>query len=47
MAEINDELLTGNGTRYDGGMVELMAEQLGNGGFNQLLQDNKEKVMVS
>jgi HD-GYP domain-containing protein (c-di-GMP phosphodiesterase class II) len=45
--EINDELLTGIGNKYDGQMVNLILEQLGNGGFTALLQGDSNKSLMS
>jgi PAS domain S-box-containing protein/putative nucleotidyltransferase with HDIG domain len=45
--EINDELITGMGNKYDREIVELILEQLGNGGYNILIGGEKSKSMVN
>jgi PAS domain S-box-containing protein/putative nucleotidyltransferase with HDIG domain len=45
--EINDELIAGMGNKYDREMVELILEQLGNGGYNILIGGEKNKSAVN
>jgi HD-GYP domain-containing protein (c-di-GMP phosphodiesterase class II) len=45
--EINDELLAGMGNKYDGQMVSLILEQLGNGGFGVLMGGENNKSLVN